>query len=491
MRSVALLVALGVVLGVLSVPASGASADVSISGVEVAPQQPAPGDLVTVAPTIQNLPTSPSAVDITAVALRTGEGRRFDELARVTDLGTLAPGGSLRVPLTVRFDRAGVKQLRVVVYARAEDGQRVTVQYPVTVPVRRQGPGVDIAVERAVADAPTAANVTVSNGLDTPIRNVRVSLGGENVTANPTRRVQPAVAAGTVATFPFVVRAAGAGPHALTARLTYETPDGTVRTVTRRETVDFETLSAKVAVDARSTPGVAAATAVTVTNLGNAPVHNLTVTVSAPNATAARAFLPGLVPRSARTVRLNLTGVRGTVETTVRATYDVGDRHGQTETTVDLAARPGRIELTGIDVQREGDRYHVTGSASNVGLSAAQSVVVRVVPTENVTPAYPNREYFVGTVPPSDFVVFDVFATVQGSPEHIPLNVTYLVGGERRSRLVEVPFEAVVSPPPPGQGAGSAGNGGGLLLPAVVAGVVVLALVLVALYAWRSTRAAG
>ncbi|MFC7226909.1 hypothetical protein N0B31_05795 [Salinirubellus salinus] len=152
---------------------------------------------------------------------------------------------------------------------------------------------------------------------------------------------------------------------------------------------------------------------------------------------------------------------------------------------VRLERVPGRVELTGVDVGTEDGTTTISGSVSNVGLADVDAVVVRVVASEGVTPVAPNREYFVGTVPASDFVSFDVTARLDPNTTSVPLNVSYVADGDRQSQTVAVPIDAPLTPDPSGGGGGT----GGLLLPALGGLLVVVVVAAFVLVAWRNRRA--
>jgi hypothetical protein len=168
--------------------------------------------------------------------------------------------------------------------------------------------------------------------------------------------------------------------------------------------------------------------------------------------------LPVRGPNSSTVIRID-----GRYETGATTTSAVGDR-------IRFRHVPGKLELTGLDAESTGGRTTVSGSVSNVGLSAVRSVVVGVVPADGVAPVAPNRRYFVGTVPASDFVSFDVTARLDDNTSRVPLNVTYLTDGRPRSVRFDVPVEDESS------GRAGTGDQGGGLLPAV-GGVVVALLV--------------
>ncbi|MEF8840923.1 MAG: hypothetical protein V5A62_04765 [Haloarculaceae archaeon] len=109
---------------VLPATAGVASADpaLTVTNVTVSTEQPAPGQLTEVRTTVRNAGNRSGVVEITDVYVRPkgGSGDR----ARAEDIGTVAGGQSLTVPLTLTFDDPGVKDLRVHVVGRTPNGCR-------------------------------------------------------------------------------------------------------------------------------------------------------------------------------------------------------------------------------------------------------------------------------------------------------------------------------------------------------------------------------
>jgi hypothetical protein len=165
-------------------------------------------------------------------------------------------------------------------------------------------------------------------------------------------------------------------------------------------------------------------------------------------------------------------------DVTVTANYELGTETEQTTAETTLRSVPGTIDLTGLDVIRQGGRFQISGSASNVGSTAADSVLVSVVNTENVTPATPNRDYFVGTVPASDFVSFDVYARTEGNVTSVPLEVTYLVDDTRKRQTFDVDLDRMGgSAQQSEQDGDSEGGDQNSMLPVFVAGGLALLVV--------------
>jgi hypothetical protein len=412
----------------LPTPASAVSSVTYVSDVTVAPEQPLVGERFTVTATIRNAQSATGPIQINAVAVRSG-GDDLREYARVRNLGTIPPGTEVSVPLSLSFDTRGTRELRVVVFGSDGEGS-VRIESPFLVTVRDGGPQLSVEANDAVVGTPATATVAAVNGEAEPLRNVRLTLASDAAAVENATWIAPQLAAGETRTVAFRFT-----PEArqgdLTAVLQYVTASGKTRRVT--ETVSFEAAALDLDVSLEATAldrGASPPVRATVSNFGNAPLEDVVVTVAENGTVLARRPLAKIAPDGSRTVALNVTGVsEATLDVT--ATFESGTETGSVGATVDYVASPGRIELTGIDLDREGSTVHVAGSASNVGLSEVRGVVLRVLPTDGVRPARPYRDFFVGTVPGSDFVSFDLYADVDENVSAIPVEVTYLVDGER------------------------------------------------------------
>lgn len=492
-RGVVLLVSVALLVAVVPASAVGfgtteaLAANVAITNVSVTPDSPVPGETATVTATVENFARSNETFIVEAAALRTRPGGDFDEYTRIQDPGRLAPGASLRIPLTRAFGTTGTKDLRVVVFGRTVGGERVQLTYPVTVRIADEDPRVAVDLTEPIEGAESNATVTVANGLDRDLQNVEVTLSG-GLTVERPRQVRSSLAAGETASFAFDAVPENAGETSVTATVDYTLAGGPTRRVSTTKTIRTAQRDDRVALTTNVT---GRRVSVTATNLGNVEVENLIVRGEATNATVGQAVVGTLEPGAATTVTLPVRDLDGPATIDVRADYEVGEATATvTGERVTLRSTPGRVELTGLDVQAEAGHLVVTGSASNVGLSAVDSVVVRVVERDGVTPVSPNREYFVGTIPASDFVSFDVTARVDENATDIPLRVTYLSDGQRRVEEVSVPYRDAAVETPDRSGGGSGGSGGGdLLLPVAVGVVVVLVVGILVFVGWRNRRA--
>ncbi|MFB6130222.1 MAG: hypothetical protein ABEJ28_05310 [Salinigranum sp.] len=472
---VLILVLLVVVSVLAGLPSGGRAATVSIANVSVSPSQPNPGEQFTVQTTIQNAGGS-SGFTVTDVYVR--NANRPTEYARVENVGSIAPGSSMTVPLTMSLGGVGTHNLRLFVVGRS-GGNVQQLQYPLLVKVRRGGPQISIQTGTAVVGTKSAVRVSAVNGEDAPIRNLRLTLTAGNGTVRNATRVAPTLPPGGSQSFPFAVTPKARRTQ-LNASLTYTTSTGDTRSVTDSLLLHADALQRSAQVDARVVgQGASPPVAVSVSNFGNAPLEDVTVSVVQNGTVLARQPAPTVAPNGTQTVQINLSG-GDTGPAQVRASYRTGGQSGEATSTLGYTSNPGRIVLTGIDYERVDDRIHITGSASNVGLSPVSGAVLSVVPRQGVQPARPYREYFVGTVPASDFVSFDLYARVDQGATKIPVRVQYIVDGQRKSTVRELDVSDLPQP-------NSSGPSRGPSMPLLVGGVVA-ALIVVGIAAYAFIR---
>jgi len=483
MKRGALVLCALLVVSTLPVGLASGAVNVSVTDATVSPETPAPGDTVTVRPTIRNA-DSTDDFEVNAIAIRS-TGKSLKEYTRIENVGTVAAGDSLTVPLTLSFDSPGERFLRVVVYGEGPGGQNKRVEYPVTIDVRRENPQFAVEAADTIVGTSTTVEATVANGLDYDLRNVELNLTTPD---GVERRVAAGLPSGTERTYEFAVTPDNPGMKELEATLRYETNNGRQRVMTRTVTFEAEPFRRSVELDASPVgEGRTRAIQVGLSNRGNAPIENVTLSATSENATLSTVYLPEVSATAQRSVPLNVTAIdgEGRFEATVSATYETGEMTRTKTETVHLVSRPGRVRLTGLDVEEEAGSLHIVGSASNVGLTAANGVVVSVLPSETVQPAYPGKEYFVGTVPESDFVSFDVYADADANATVVPLEVSYVVDGREVVRRTEVDIPGGGAPAPEPSGGG---DGGGMLGALAIGGVVLVAALGLMYVAWRNYR---
>jgi hypothetical protein len=474
---------LGTVLLVVSLialpttPAVSASSVAYVDEVTVSPEQPLVGERFTVTANLRNAQSATGPLRVDAVAIRTGTDQ-FRERVRVRDLGRLPPGSDLEIPLSLRFDEPGTYDLRVVVFGQDADGS-VRIEYPLVVTVREGGPQLSIARGDAVVGTATPVTVSTSNGESEPIRNLRLTLASDAAAIENATWVAPTLSPGETRTVAFSVTPRTRAGE-LVAVLEYVTAAGKSRRVT--ETIPFEAdpLELDVALDASvGREGASPPVTVTVSNFGNAPLEAGTVTASENGTVLARRPLPTVASDGSESVRLNVSDVE-TADLDVRVAFESGGERDAVSTDLRYVATPGRIELTGVDLSREDSHVRIVGSASNVGLSQVRGVVLTVLPTDGVRPVAPYRDFFVGTVPASDFVSFDLTAEIDGGVQTVPVEITYVVDGERVTEVVRLDVSDL--PPAPTEGGSSP------IPPLVIVVGVVAVVALVGAAVWYRRR---
>lgn len=430
------LVLLSVVAGV-AIPAAAANADVAIESVELSVDQPAPGESFTLTTTIANLESSAGPVEVTDVYVR--QAGSASDLARIEDVGSIQRGGTRSIPLTVSIDEPGEKRLVVNAVLRDESGEFHSVSYPLYVDVQEPDEAViSFAGLDSVAGEESQVDVTVSNGDDGPLSNVRLELAGEADVENP-ERVSASIQPGTQTTHTFAATFDEPGSREVTARLTYKTSEGVTRTVTRNVTADVEPANLDPQLTARATTANGSSVVrATLSEFGNVELRDVQLRAVVDGETVARTRLADVPAGGSQAATLDGSSIPAG-EVTVVAAYTAAGEEQTSRTTLSYSPAPAtQMTLTGVDATRNGDVVTVSGDAANVGSLDASSVVVGVVPGDGVTPVNPNKEYFVGAVESSEFATFQLTANVSSSVDEIPIRIEYTVDGERLSRVTAV-----------------------------------------------------
>ena len=226
-----------------------------------------------------------------------------------------------------------------------------------------------------------------------------------------------------------------------------------------------------------SEDGPREAAEVEVTNFGNVPVSEVVVRPVAGGTELPRRSVGSLNPGESDTVTVDLSELDGsTLTATVEYRYGAG-AVGTVTGTYDYAPASGEVRLTDVNLEFTDDgRLLVTGNTGNVGDAEVTAVVVAVGENEYVSPTYPQRDYFVGSVESSEFAPFELTADVDArNASEIPVRVTYRTGGEERSETLTLPYDPELAPEDRQRGISLGGftNGSGALL-VVLLGVVLL-----------------
>lgn len=499
-RLLAVLLALSLVA-----PTAAAIPDarLTVSQLTVAPETPTVGEPVTVTATVRDSVGSPSPVELTSVRLVDGD----ETLAEATNPGSLSGGDTLTVDLTTTFDEAGAKSLAVVAVGEDSDGETVRVRRPVTVVAERAPPQISFDSVEPVATAENDVAVQLSNPNTDAYRNLTVTLDAPGAATQ--RRTVPVLAGGETAELNFSFVPSEAGDATVAVDVAYTGETGVQRTTRYAEQLTVEPLDEDVGVSVRptsqgqpqgtdagniegllrqqdtlrqqGTDGDTAPDAVTVevTNFGNAPLRDAVVRPTAGERRLPRRYVGSLAPGDSTTVEVSLDAVRSPANVTATVDYRTGNRTGSSVGAYDYRPPEGAVRLTGVNLTLDGDRLRLDGNAGNVGDGAVTGVVVAVGDSEHVEPAYPQRDYFVGTIEGSEFTPFELTAVVDvANATSVPVVVTYRVDGVERNRTVELPVDrSRLTPADDGSDRGplAVGVGIGIGAAAVVGGLAAIA----------------
>ena len=222
---------------------------------------------------------------------------------------------------------------------------------------------------------------------------------------------------------------------------------------------------------------------VEVTNFGTATARDTVVSPSREAGTLPRLPAGDIPPGESESVLFDAGDFDEQTTLSFEAGYVLGDQRNTSETTLEYRPNRGEIVLTDVDMALEDGAVTVTGNAANPGLGEVNGAIVAVGSTEHVAPTYPAREYFVGTVPESEFVRFDVTADVDhANATTVPVSVTYLADGDPYERTVELPYDARVE-------ADGDGDASGIpTLAFVAAAAASMTLLGAAALSWRRLR---
>lgn len=477
-RSIALILAALVVCSLFAGVALGAIPDnrVTITDTTVSPDTPTAGAPTTVSATVRLSAGSASAASLDRVAVVDGE----ETLGEATALGALSPGETLTVPVTVRLMEPGARNLTVVATVTDAGGETTTVRRPLSLAIESGTPQVEYEANSLVAGADAPASVTVSNPTTAPLRDLTVSFVG--IEGERTQRTVATLAAGASQSLNFSLRAAAAGERPLQVETNYTTAAGTRATAVGERVVEVETLNDDVGVRIeRTQPGQATTTTtggglsgltgalgggggvlqssggesedgqersgagITVTNFGNAAIDQVVLVPRLPNGSVAPepgrvAVTDTLAPGESQQVTVDLSAVQSRSLRFV-VEYELADESREAVRPYQLDRDRGAVSLTGLNISVDGDRVSLSGNLGNVGDGEVRGVVVRVGADEYAAPAYPQRDYFLGTVAASEFAPFELTAQVDMvNATSVPVLVTYTTADERRTETIEVPL---------------------------------------------------
>ncbi len=486
------LIILGSTLGTAPVTAQSQAVFLSVQ-TSTTPDQPTSGDEFDLQVTVTSADAGTNNAYINRLSLvnaTTGDKERYE-----TDysIGQVSPGHALSHTLEdVELAEEGVYDLFIDMTVTA-GGRTFHVYEPVTIVVYDGHPIVDASAQVATAGSFTNLSVDVANGLDQSVRNVEVTLESQTVSIEQPRRVASVIEAGATRGFSFRAKSPSPGDKDIDATIWYTDADGERRHVTRTVSTTFAEPEyaddVKIAADVAPTlPGSQTTLNVTVSNGLDVALRQLQLTVSGADVSIPQPErVDGQIASGeTRTYTYRVTKqASGAQQFRADVTYITADGNTRTvsktlETAFIEPTNPGEVSLTGLQVEQDGDSLVVSGTASNIGGGAVSGVTVAVGSNDAIVPGQSQAEYFVGSIPASDFASFDVNAQLQSNTSSvaIPLIVTYTIDDVRQQTELTVQYE-------PEQQHAEAANGGGLPLGTII-GVLVVVLVLGAVgYYWR------
>lgn len=219
-------------------------------------------------------------------------------------------------------------------------------------------------------------------------------------------------------------------------------------------------------------PEPTAAIEVEVSNFGSSTARDVFVRSSGEQQNYSRLPVGDVSPNSSETVVFETDQFDTDDQLTFEAAYRVStaspdSERESTSTTYEYQPGADSLVLTDMEIETDGTQLTLTGNAGNIGETELEGAVVAVGEADNVTPTTPQRDYFIGTVPDSDFVTFDLTATIDDgtTPETIPVTIQYRADGVQYEETVSVPYD---------ENARSTDNGGATLSSGLALGGLVV-----------------
>ncbi|NEU58817.1 hypothetical protein [Halorussus sp. MSC15.2] len=231
--------------------------------------QPEVGSNFTLTTHVENVDDGDGNVFVESVEIRrTPDGD--DVVAEEKPKKRLWSGDSLQNRQSLELGETGEHTLYVRVEFRHGNGESYEVVQPVDVTVFDPHPLMAVEAESTLPGSRTTLNVSLTNGVREPIRNVELQVQSDGVSVKDNRRNVAQLSGTATETFSFEVSGETSETVNLTADLEYTTANGTQRSVTRTLTPTLTELS---------NPGAVNLTGISVSRRG----QTLQVTGSASN----------------------------------------------------------------------------------------------------------------------------------------------------------------------------------------------------------------
>ncbi|OYR59926.1 COG1361 family protein [Halorubrum ezzemoulense] len=429
-------------LGGTATTASAGNPAVQVTSVTSSPDSPVVGETVTLETTVTNLEGTNSTVEITDVYLRDWP----TEYERVENVGSVAPGGSVTVPVTTSFDTPGQKQITVNVVVRDEAGDSNSYSYPHTVDVEEPDTDGGLSVDQN-ASGETA--VTLTNYGNVEFTDIEITaMTGDGRQA---RRLALDIAPGSDRSVTFDTEGYDGDDLAFVANYMANGKNHDVRQALD-ETSDVRS-DLSIAGDSSDR------TTVTVENYGNVAFFDVEVAAVIDGKVRDRRYTRDIPAGGNRSAVFDTEGY-DSENVTFRANYAAnGETHDISREVTLEPAVSGEIRLTTVETTQLGGSVSIDGEAANVGGTNAESILVSVRGGDGVTPEGGSGEYFVGAVDASEFATFELAASVENGTTEIPVEVSYLVDSERVTTVQTVELSPTGAPPTEAMTGDSSGGG--------------------------------
>lgn len=180
-----------------------------------------------------------------------------------------------------------------------------------------------------------------------------------------------------------------------------------------------------------------------------------------------------------------LESAEGTKEISFSASYFNGDNLHQcndADMTINVI-RQSPLILTGIEVERIGNRYTINGDLNNVGTTDAKNVVISAIGSDGIEPVQPYANYFVGTLEADDFSSFELSALItSGDIKSVPVLIEFRNTDNSYSSLTE----SIILEDGDSAARGSEGGISTTIL--IVIGLATIVIISIIGYSWKKRK---
>ena len=190
--------------------------------------------------------------------------------------------------------------------------------------------------------------------------------------------------------------------------------------------------------------------------------------------------------KSTATFTLNtMSSEEGYRNISFTATYFNGDNlHDSDTATKDVRIiKQSPLVFTGIEIEKAGNKYTISGDLNNFGITDAKNVMVSIDDVEDVEPVQPYANYFIGTLEADDFSSFDLSARVtSGNISAIPVLIEFRDPDNAYTAISqEISLES-------GSTYSNGEDEGSSLGLWLIAGIIAIGIVAVIGYSWKKRR---